>query len=78
MTGPVNETQFPVVRPWYREPWPWVLIAIPLLTIIACAFTLWLAISYPDHLVLDEQEYGAGQAAQKRHDESHDKSHADE
>ena len=62
MTGPVNEAQFPVVRPWYREPWPWVLIAIPLLTIIACAFTFWLAISYPDYLVLDEQEYGAVKA----------------
>lgn len=45
------------VRPWYREPWPWVLIAIPLATIIACGFTLWLAISRPDYLVLDEQQY---------------------
>lgn len=46
-------------RPWYREPWPWVLIAIPLATVVACAVTLWLAISHPDYLVLDEQQYQA-------------------
>ena len=44
-------------RPWYREPWPWVVIAIPLLTIIASAFTFYLAISHPDHLVIDATEY---------------------
>lgn len=44
-------------RPWYREPWPWVLIAIPLLTIAASAVTLWLALSQPDHIVVDEEEY---------------------
>jgi len=44
-------------RPWYREPWPWVLIAIPLATIIASAITFWLAVTRPDYLVLDEPEY---------------------
>ncbi|HLF29830.1 MAG TPA: FixH family protein [Xanthomonadales bacterium] len=43
-------------RPWYREPWPWVLIAIPLLTVIACGVTLWLALSHPDYLVVEPQE----------------------
>ena len=42
------------LRPWYREPWPWVLIAIPLLTVIACMITLWLALTYPEHIVSDE------------------------
>ena len=46
-------------RPWYREPWPWVLIAIPVLTIIASGFTFWLAVSNPDYLVVDEPEYQA-------------------
>ena len=43
--------------PWYRQFWPWVLIAIPLLTVIASGITLWLAIRYPDTLVVDEREY---------------------
>jgi hypothetical protein len=43
-------------RPWYREPWPWVLIAIPLLTVIASFVTLWLALSHPDYLVVEPQE----------------------
>jgi hypothetical protein len=46
-------------RPWYKEPWPWVLIAIPLLTIIACAYTLYLAVSNPDYLVVEEEEYNS-------------------
>ena len=43
--------------PWYRQFWPWVLISIPLLTVIASGITLWLAISNPDYLVVDEVEY---------------------
>ena len=45
------------IRPWYREPWPWVLIAIPLLTVIASAITYWLAVTRPDYLVLDAPQY---------------------
>ncbi len=44
-------------RPWYKEPWPWVLLAIPLLTIIASGYTFYLALSHPDYLVVEEQEY---------------------
>ena len=43
--------------PWYRQFWPWVLIAIPLLTVIASGFTFWLAVSNPDYLVVDDSEY---------------------
>ena len=43
--------------PWYRQFWPWVLIAIPLLTVIASGITLWLALSRPDTLVVDEVQY---------------------
>ncbi len=46
-------------RPWYKEPWPWVLIAIPLLTIIASGYTFYLALSHPDYLVVEEEEYNA-------------------
>ena len=50
----MNETQN---RPWYREPWPWVIIAIPLAAVIMGMTTLYLAISNPDYLVVDEQKY---------------------
>lgn len=55
-------------RPWYREPWPWVLIAIPALTIIASAITLWLAISRPDPLVLEDEDYRRVQAELRAQD----------
>jgi hypothetical protein len=57
MKSSVNNTGGTEVRPWYREPWPWVLIAIPLLTVIASAFTFWLAVSHPDYLVVEAPEY---------------------
>lgn len=44
-------------RPWYREPWPWILIAIPALAVVGGAVTLWLALSHPDALVLDVERY---------------------
>jgi len=43
--------------PWYRQFWPWVLIAIPLAAVIMGGVTLWLAISNPDYLVVEEVEY---------------------
>jgi hypothetical protein len=54
----VNQAQPPEPPPpWYRQFWPWVLIAIPALTVIASAVTLWLALSNPDYLVVDDVEY---------------------
>lgn len=44
-------------RPWYREPWPWVLIAIPAAAVAGSAVTLWLALSRPDTVVLDAERY---------------------
>src|SRR3954464_7639323 len=44
----------PAIRPWYREPWPWLLAAIPFATIIAGGFTLSLAIFTEDTLVADD------------------------
>ncbi len=31
------------VKPWYREPWPWILMAGPALAIIGCGITIYLA-----------------------------------
>ena len=43
--------------PWYRQFWPWFIIALPMTAVIASFITLWLAISHPDHLVVEEDEY---------------------
>ena len=39
--------------PWYREPWPWILMAGPFTVIVAGLFTAWLAVTRPDPLVVD-------------------------
>jgi hypothetical protein len=44
-------------RPWYREPWPWVAIAIPGAAVIMGITTLVLALSNPDPLTVDERTY---------------------
>jgi len=38
----------PVIKPWYREPWPWVAIGIPAAAVIMGLTTLYLALA-PDH-----------------------------
>ncbi|MEJ2384829.1 MAG: FixH family protein [Xanthomonadales bacterium] len=45
------------VKPWYREPWPWVAIAIPAAAVLMGVTTLILAISNPDPLTIDERTY---------------------
>ena len=44
-------------EPWYRHFWVWFIIALPASAVIAGIYTLWLAVSNPDHLVVDEEEY---------------------
>lgn len=40
--------------PWYREPWPWILMAGPAAVLVAGALTGWLAIRSYDGLVADD------------------------
>ena len=40
-----------VGKSWYREPWPWILMAGPLLVLAAGTMTVWLAIKSDDGLV---------------------------
>ena len=51
-----------VARPWYREPWPWILAAGPLIVVIAGIYTAWLAVQSNDGLVTDDY-YRKGLAA---------------
>ena len=41
-------------RPWYVQPWPWLLMLGPVLVIIAGTYTCWLAFTRPDALVVDD------------------------
>lgn len=41
-------------EPWYRQFWPWFLIALPGSVVIASFITLWLAISRPNPMVVDD------------------------
>ncbi|MEW6164103.1 MAG: FixH family protein [Pseudomonadota bacterium] len=50
------------VKPWYREPWPWFLMAGPFIVIVAGIVTAWLAVSSSDGLVTEDY-YKQGQAA---------------
>ena len=43
-------------EPWFRNPWVWLLIAIPSLTVIGCLLTMYLAITNPHILVGDIDE----------------------
>jgi hypothetical protein len=40
--------------PWYRQRWPWLLMAGPAIVVVAGFVTLWLAISSNDGLVADD------------------------
>jgi len=38
---------------WYRNPWVWLLIAIPALTVAGCMLTIYLALTNPHIMVSD-------------------------
>jgi uncharacterized protein len=50
---------------WYREPWPWLLMAGPLVVIIASLATAWLALKSDDGLVAQDY-YKQGLAVNQR------------
>jgi len=41
-------------KPWYREPWPWLLMAGPAVVLVAGAATLWVAFASADGLVAED------------------------
>jgi hypothetical protein len=40
-------------RPWWKEPWPWLLMSGPLVAMGACAVTVWLAMQHADAPIVD-------------------------
>jgi len=62
-------------QPWYREPWPWILMAGPAAVVVAGFVTAWLAVRSDDGLVVDDyykqglainQTLGRSDAAERR------------
>lgn len=56
--------------PWYREPWPWLLMVGPLIVIVAGIYTAWLAVKSSDGLVTEDY-YKKGLAAGETLAKSH-------
>ncbi len=52
-------------RPWYKERWPWILMAGPFVVIVAGVITVWLAVVSNDGLVADDY-YKQGLAVNQR------------
>ena len=57
-------------KPWYKEPWPWLLMAGPAIVIVAGFVTAWLAIISNDGLVTDDY-YKQGLAINQRFQRDH-------
>jgi len=47
-------TSFASKHPWYKERWPWILMAGPAIVVVAGVVTAWLAIVSNDGLVSDD------------------------
>jgi uncharacterized protein len=41
---------------WYREPWPWLLMAGPAIVVVAGLYTAYLAVTTNDALVAGDRE----------------------
>lgn len=54
-----------LLRPWYKEPWPWILMLGPGIVIIAGFVTFWIALTTSDGMVEDDY-YKQGLAINQR------------
>jgi len=41
-------------RPWFREPWVWLIIALPASAVLGGIVTIWIAVESDDGLVQDD------------------------
>jgi hypothetical protein len=42
------------MKPWYKEPWPWIVMAPPAAAVLAGIATLWIAVVTSDGLVAED------------------------
>ena len=40
-------------KPWWKEPWPWLLMSGPLIAMAGCAVTIWVAMQHADRPIVD-------------------------
>lgn len=55
----MRSAEQPVI--WYREPWPWILMGIPMVSVILGVVMLWLATTTNNSMVVDDY-YRKGKA----------------
>ncbi|MFO1257580.1 MAG: FixH family protein [Gammaproteobacteria bacterium] len=36
------------MKAWYRHPWMWLIVGLPLVSVIGCLITIYLAYQNPD------------------------------
>jgi len=53
------------MTPWYRQRWPWLIMAGPLAVLVAGAVTTWIAFASADGLVAEDY-YKQGMAIKRR------------
>ena len=51
---PASVPQRSTATPWYRQRWPWLLMAGPGIVVVASMVTLWLAATTDDAIVADD------------------------
>jgi hypothetical protein len=56
-----NTFKEPAPAPWYRHRWPWLIMLGPFLVVLAGSYTMWLAYSRQDALVVGDY-YSQGKA----------------
>jgi hypothetical protein len=54
------------VRPWYREPWPWILMAGPVIVVIAGIATVIIALTVHPAAMVEDDYYKQGLAINQR------------
>jgi hypothetical protein len=52
--NPMQQRKDETARPWYRQTWPWIIIAGPATVVVASIITAYVAFSTSDGLVADD------------------------
>lgn len=65
-TGKPGTPEDAQLRPWYREPWPWIVAAGPAIVVVAGLATFWIAAHNADVVVKDPRAQGSYAPASRR------------
>lgn len=55
-----SSTEQAINKPWYKQLWPWLLMAGPAIVIVACIFTIYLAFTHHKDTPLVNQQNRQG------------------